>query len=382
MVTIEEAQANKELMDIFIEENMGLVGKAIKNLHIPPTDDYIQEGAIGLIKAARRFDINRGFAFSTYAISVIEGAMRKYMRDYGNTTITGAKVPRDIQYLYYKILRFDHLTDEDICKELNITMKELKEARQAMGYYASLDEDIHKNDSGDTPILLHDVLASDYDTEEDAVEKLLKCEIIDCLFQNISDEHAEILTVYLQGKTQMQIKDIVGLSQAQVSRILIKITNLGKQIVEGGIKLKITYEQLLAECREHGTGNVAQVIIAKKYGMTPGSVSNCIARHKICAKLKEEKELLVKSQEKAVPTPQPVPEPQVIVENKEPDMVKKPEVSRISTLKPKAWGGKENTYSFHDGKLIITNNEGTLEVKDLIAMISELQELADRKEAV
>jgi RNA polymerase sporulation-specific sigma factor len=381
VVKIEEAQANKKLMDIFINENMGLVGTAIKKLHIPSTEDYVQEGAIGLIKAARRFDSSFGVTFSTYAIPMIVGELRRHMRDYGTTV----KVPRDIKSLFYKSLRLDHLTDDEICKELNITIEELNDARLAMNACKSLDEDVHKNDSGDAPIALHDILASDCDIESDVVENMLQKDIIERLFQHLNDEHAEILHLSLLGKSQMQIKYLVGLSQAQVSRILRGIIEKGKQIAEGGIKLKITKEQLLNECREYGTGKAAWEFIAKKYGMTPGSVSNCISNHKICKILKAEKE-----KSTSAPVEINVKPPVQIVEPVQPDIVQvkqeaKPaiqhEEKRNSTLKVKAWDGKENTYSFRDGKLIITNEEGTLTVADIKTMIQELQELAD-KEAV
>jgi RNA polymerase sigma-B factor len=377
VVTIDEAQANRELMNIFIEENMGLVGTAIKNLHIPHTEDYIQEGSIGLIKAARRFDPSFGTTFSTYAMAMIEGEIRKYRRDYE----TAVKVPRDIKSIYFKSLRMEHLTDEEICKELNISIKELNESRQAMSYCSSLDTDVHKEDGGDAPITLHSIIASNCNTEEDAIENLFRSEIIDCLFQHLSDEHARILQLHLLGKKQQEVEKIVNLSQPHVSRILKKIIEMGKQIAEGGI-------QLLNECREHGTGKDAWKLIADKYRMTPGSVSNCISRNGICKLLKEEKEkgapapvkintkppvLIVEStqvKQEAIPTKQEA-EPTIQHEER-----------RNSTLKVKAWDGKENTYSFQGGKLIITNGEVSLTVADIKTMIQELQELADKKEAV
>jgi RNA polymerase sporulation-specific sigma factor len=381
MVTIEEAQANSELMDTFINENMGLVGKAIKNLHLPQyTEDYVQEGAIGLIKAAKRFDPGFGTAFSTYAIPMIEGEIRRYMRDYEVTSITGAKVSRPIKDIYYKSIRLEHLTDEEICKELSITLLELNEARQAMGYCNSLDADVNLNDKGDTPVTFHDVLTSGCDIEEDVVENILKVDIIDCLFQHLSDKHAEILELHLQGKVQQEIQKEVGLCQAQVSRILKYIIEKGKQIAEGGIKLKITREQLLNECREHGTGKEACKLIADKYRMTPGSVNNCISRHGICKLLKEEKKKSTPALVRInVKPPVQIVEPVQVKQEAEP--VIRTEEKRNSTLKVKAWDGKENTYSFRDGKLIITNEEGTLTVADIKTMIQELQELAD-KEAV
>jgi RNA polymerase sporulation-specific sigma factor len=377
MVTIEEAQANSELMDIFINENMGLVRLALKQLHIPHTDDYIQEGAIGLIKAVKRFDTNYGTAFSTYAIPMIEGEIRKYMRNYGTTV----KVPRDIKSLFYKSLRLEHLTDEEICKELNITMEQLNEARMAMITCKSLDEDVHKDDSGDAPISLHSIIPSEYDVEEDATDTIFLDELRSTEVRKFGEKAAKIIDLYLKGLTQCEIGKSIHISQVQVSRILRKIGRVLKPNIEGGIKLKkqkITCEQLLAECREHGTDKTARKLIADKYGMVTGSVSGCIYKYGICNKLKDEKEQPTVTQEKATQVSYANPDVQIIHTNKESESVKQHEDKRIPTLKVKAWDGKENTYSFKDGKLVISNGETSLLVADIKAMIRELQELSDK----
>jgi RNA polymerase sporulation-specific sigma factor len=382
VVTIEEAQGNKELMDIFISENMGLVRKAIDNLHIPPIEDYIQEGAIGLIKAAKRFDISYGFTFSTFAIPKIIGQIHQYRRDYGITSITGTKIPRSIKDIYYKSLRLEHMDDEEICKELNITMVDLSEARLAMGYCGSLDFELPENRNGESGALVHDIIASTENTEEEAMDKIFKNEIIDCLFQHLNDEHTEILQLHLQGRKQQDIEKLVGVSQVQVSRILKKIINLGKQIVEGGIKLKITDEQLLNECITLGTSEEAIKIIADKYDMTPGSVKNKMCIKGIYKKLNKEKKPTIIPHENKMEVSFANPDVQVIHEHKESEAVKQREEKHTSTLKPKVWGGKENTYSFQSNMLIIENNDGKVIVEDIKAMIQELQELADKKEAV
>jgi RNA polymerase sigma factor (sigma-70 family) len=375
MVTIEEAQGSKELMGIFIEENMGLVGTAIKNLHIPHTEDYIQEGSIGLIKAARRFDASFGTTFSTYAISMIEGEIRRYRREYETTV----KVPRGIKSIYFKSLRMEHLTDEELCKELNISIKELNEARLAMGHCSSLDTDVHKEDGGDAPITLHSIIASNCNTEDDAIENLFRSEIIDCLFQNLSEKQVEILELHLRGKSQQDIEKEVGLSQPHVSRILRKIINLGKQIAEGGIKLKITKDQLLTECKTLGTSEEAIKIIAKKYDMTSIGVKMSIFRNGILEKLEQERK---QPPAQKIPASQIIPEPIVISQKKEIEIIQVEEGKKVSMLRVKTWEGKENIYSFQSDMLIIENNDGKVIVEDIETMIRELQELADRKEAV
>jgi uncharacterized protein YerC len=245
----------------------------------------------------------------------------------------------------------------------------------------SLDEDVHHEDSGDAPISLHSIIPSSNNVEDEVTDRIFWEEFMNKAEAKFGAKAAKIARLHLDGMVQAEISKIVGISQAQVSRILKKIVNVYKQKEEGGIEMKITYDQLLSECREHGTGKEGQEIIAAKYGMTPGSVSVCIVRNGIVKKLKEEKKSI-----SAQPEEQQIshanPDAQIIQVHKDPAPVTQSQSKHASTLKIKAWDGKENTYSFQDGKLVITNKEGVLPVVDINTMIAELQELADKKEAV
>lgn len=378
MVTIEEAQQSKEQMDIFIEENMGLVGKAIRQLHLPHIDDYVQEGAIGLLKAARRFDLSYGVQFSTYAIPMIIGEIKRHIRDYESfNLIGGLRVSREIRQIFFKSLKYEGYEDSVICKELNITQEKLDEARIAMSTCKWLDADAHSEDNGDAPITLHSIVPCAYNLEEEATDKIFLEEIKNIAEKKCGENAGRVVDLYSKGLTQEEVSKVVGISQVQVSRTFRKI---GRKVfnvkgVERMRKRKITAEQLLAECREHGTGTLAWDIIAKKYDMTPGSVSNCISKHKIVKKLKEEAAQNATAQkEKELPM---LPE-NTNVQHKEIEGAKQPEQKRTSLLKPKAWSGKENTYSFDRGRLIITNEEGTLVISDFKTMIQELQELTEK----
>lgn len=185
-----------------------------------------------------------------------------------------------------------------------------------------------------------------------------------------NDKATRIIDLYRIGLTQEEIGRTIGISQVQVSRILKNIGYVIKYNIKGGMavrKQKITEEQLLAECMEHGTGKEACEIIAAKYGMMSGSIYGNIRKYRIEEKLRKKRIQGELEKEKA--------------QLSESIATIQPEQKKVSTLKPKAWGGKENTYSFQDGKLIITNKEGTLPVEDIKAIIQELQELAE-KEAV
>lgn len=370
MVTIAEAQSDRELMGIFIEENMGLVNSVIKQMNRPVNEEYLQQGAIGLMKAIRYFKPEFGCKFSTYAVPMIMGEIQRYMRDYETNTITGAKVSRVIKDIYYRSIKLEHLEDSDICKELNITQSELDEARRAMQWHNSFDMELPESIAKDRGIILYDLFAANDNTEEEAIERLAKIDILDCLFDRLNERQAEVLYQYFQEKTQMEIAMVTGISQAQVSRILIRIIEIGKEIVEGRIKVekKITREQLLSECRERGITETALKDIAEKYNMTVGSVKNKIYTFGINKILKQDNR---KNIERINETKHEWHD-QVVSDKPS----NQPE--SISFLKIKAWGGKENTYSFEDGKLVISNLEGcgAVAVHDINTMIAELKELA------
>jgi RNA polymerase sporulation-specific sigma factor len=231
MVTIEEAQANKELMDIFISENMGLVRMALKQLHISPTDDHLQEGAIGLIKAARRFDTSFGVAFSTYAVPKIAGQIRQFIRDYDSSNnISGMRVAREVKGIYFKNIKSHCCNDYEFCRENNLTIEQLKESRIAMSPFKSLDEDAHKGDSDNAPISLHSVVPGSANVEEDAISKVYIDEIKSIVHETFGEKETRLIDLYLQGLNQGEIGKAINISQVQVSRTLRKI---GKVLSQG-----------------------------------------------------------------------------------------------------------------------------------------------------
>lgn len=375
MVRVEEAQANNSLMDDFINENMGLVRTAIKKLGLNPfDDDYLQEGCIGLVKAVKKYNPEFGVAFSSYAVSMIQGKVQQYRRDYESANLTGVRVSRGIKDIFFrtKTLSDKGMSDEEICKQLGISLEKLNNARIAMQHCASLDAEFDENEKGEEGKNLHDIISSDSGFEEEAVERICRHDFLDQLFECLSEKQASVLLLHLKGFNQRSIGQKLGLSQVDVSRSLKKIIEKGKQIAKGEIlmKAKITEEQLLAECREHGTSKEALDAIAVKYGMTPGSLRFKLYHWRINDRLNAEKaseKALVPA--KSVVKEIPLPNPEVPVPKK------------ISTLKVKAWDGKECTYTFQDGKLVITSKNGVLEVEDYKTMLQEIQELISIREA-
>ena len=180
-------------------------------------DDLFQIGVIGLIKAIDNFDVSLGLKLSTYAIPMISGEIRRYLRD--NQML---RVSRSIKDLAYKaIVMRDELTNilgyvpsyELIAEKLGVSLSDVLTSIEAMSDPISIFEPIY-NDGGDT-IYLYEQL-EDKKNNNDLETKLALKKAIDDLSereQNILDKR------YVIGKTQMEIANELGISQAQVSRL-------------------------------------------------------------------------------------------------------------------------------------------------------------------
>ena len=181
-------------------------------------DDLFQVGVIGLIKAIDNFDISLNLRLSTYAVPLIIGEVKRYIRD--NTQV---RISRSIKDLAYKILKFQDEyisiygimpSSDIIAKELGVMEYEISYALDSLKDPMSIFEPIY-NDGGDT-IYLSDQIADikDKNTDKDMLISLRKA------LQKIKDREKDILVSrYIVGKTQMEIAESLGISQAQVSRI-------------------------------------------------------------------------------------------------------------------------------------------------------------------
>ena len=181
-------------------------------------DDLFQVGVIGLIKAIDNFDLSYGLKLSTYAVPLIIGEIKRYIRD--NTAL---RVSRSIKDLAYQIIKFkDEYVAEYgvepnssiIADNLGIEEYQVAFAMDALKDPASLFEPIY-NDGGDT-IYLFDQIADtkEKNSDKDAIISLRRA------LQKIKEREKSILLErFIVGKTQMEIAEELGISQAQVSRI-------------------------------------------------------------------------------------------------------------------------------------------------------------------
>ncbi|MBQ8658948.1 MAG: RNA polymerase sporulation sigma factor SigG [Clostridia bacterium] len=212
-------EGDKEARERFIVGNMRLVLSLVKRFRTKHlgVDDVFQAGCVGLIKAIDNFDLRVGVKFSTYAVPMIVGEMKRYLRD-GNSL----RVSRSIRDMAYKILkareaieaRDEEATIEKIAGELQVTEREVVYALDAISDPVSIYEPVY-NKAGDT-LLLMDQLCDEKNTDEIWTEHVALGEAM----EKLGEREKKILFLrYYEGKTQTEISEEVGISQAQVSRL-------------------------------------------------------------------------------------------------------------------------------------------------------------------
>ena len=205
--------------DEFIVANMRLILSVIKRFWAKKTnlDDVFQAGCIGLIKAIDNFDLKFQVQFSTYAVPMIIGEIKRYLRD-GNSL----RVSRSIRDMAYRVLkaresieaRDEEATISKIADELQVAEREVVYALDAISDPVSIYEPVY-NKAGDT-LLLMDQLCDEKNTDEIWTEHVALGEAM----EKLGEREKKILYLrYYQGKTQTEISQEVGISQAQVSRL-------------------------------------------------------------------------------------------------------------------------------------------------------------------
>ncbi len=213
------AMGDASSRDFFIVANMRLVLSVIKRFWAKKVnlDDVFQAGCIGLIKAIDNFDLKFNVKFSTYAVPMIVGEIKKFIRD-GNS-LRVARSIRDTAYLALKARselekRDEEPTVENIAKELSLAVCDVTYALDAISDTISLFEPVYSK-NGDE-LLLIDQLGDEKNTDEVWTEN---CAIATAIERLDERERNIIKLRYFEGKTQTEISAEVGISQAQVSRL-------------------------------------------------------------------------------------------------------------------------------------------------------------------
>ncbi len=181
-------------------------------------DDLFQVGCIGLIKAVDNFDLSQEVKFSTYAVPLVIGEVRRYLRD--NSML---RVPRSMRDLAYKAMKAKEKlnrdllrepTIEEISKELGESAKSVQNALEAIVDPISLFDPVY-SDSGDSVFVL-DQISDTANTDDNWLDSIA----IGSAMQSLSPRERRILTLrFYNGKTQTEVSQEIGISQAQISRL-------------------------------------------------------------------------------------------------------------------------------------------------------------------
>ena len=217
-------QGDKEARDILVEKNMGLVRSIVKRFanRGVETEDLIQIGCIGLLKAIDKFDLSYDVKFSTYAVPMITGEIKRFLRDDGMV-----KVSRSLKEIAMKAYgaREELLAKEgrepgteEIAEALGISREELVLAMESGAQVESLQKTIYESDGSD--IYLEDRLPQEKNQQEAVLNRMLLEQILGTLDAR---ERELIYLRFFQEKTQSYIAEKMGMSQVQVFRMEKKI---------------------------------------------------------------------------------------------------------------------------------------------------------------
>lgn len=213
-------KGDKEAKDKLVRHNIGLVKSVLRGFTNRgyDVDDLFQIGSIGLLKAIDKFDLSYDVRFSTYAVPMIAGEIKRFLRDDGIIKVsrslkqTANKV-RYTQETLAKILGREP-TIQEISEELKIDKEEIVMALESSYQPDYLYDVIYQNDGN--PLYLIDKISLEEDNEKEIIDNILLKELL----SRLKDRDRQVIILrYFKDKTQVEVAKLLGISQVQVSRI-------------------------------------------------------------------------------------------------------------------------------------------------------------------
>lgn len=221
---------NQNAKDELVKSNLGLVWSVARRYmgRGYELDDLYQIGCIGLMKCIEKFDLAYDVKFSTYAVPMISGEIKRYLRDDGMIKVsrTLKETANKVAKVRNEILNTTGVEPgiEDISDILNIDVEEIVASLEACVDVESINKTIYQNEGNS--ISLADKIADDKDEQEEVINRM----VIKELLSGLKEEESKIIKLrYFENKTQTEIANEIGISQVQVSRmekmILLKMRN-------------------------------------------------------------------------------------------------------------------------------------------------------------
>jgi RNA polymerase sporulation-specific sigma factor len=229
-------QGDKEAREVLIEKNLGLVHAIVRRFigRGVEAEDLFQIGTIGLIKAIDNFDLSFDVKFSTYAVPLITGEIKRFLRDDGIVKVSrtikeqSQKLKLLRQSLQLKLGR--EPTIQELVTESGYTMEEIVMATEAECKVESIYTSVYQNDGNQVELV--DMLGKE-DTEK---EELLNKMLLQQLLGNLNEKETLLIRMrYFQDKTQTEVAKYMGISQVQVSRLEKKILLSMRKWAEGKV---------------------------------------------------------------------------------------------------------------------------------------------------
>ncbi len=223
-VIIRAQSGDKAARDKLVEDNIGLVWSIVKRYtgRGYEVDDLFQIGSIGLIKAIDKFDLSFNVKFSTYAIPMIQGEIKRFLRDDGIVKVS--RIAKENNWKIKKVvMAFEKKyakepTIDEISKLTGLDKSDIIFAMETDITIDSINRTLYENDGHE--VYLIDSINNGFDEIEKIVDNMVLEKVINIL----NEEEKNIIKMrYYEGKTQTQIADMMGMSQVQVSRYEKKI---------------------------------------------------------------------------------------------------------------------------------------------------------------
>ncbi len=220
----EAGKGSREARDKLVQENMGLVWSIVHRFSNRgyELEDLFQVGSIGLIKAIDKFDLSFEVKFSTYAVPMITGEIKRFLRDDGMIKVSrslkehGAKMKRAQEKLQASLGREPTL--QELAEETGLPREEIVMALEANSEVESIDKTYAPSDGKET------TLADRIPQKKDSHEALLDHMLLEQLLAELGDMERQLIELrYFGDKTQVQVAQELGISQVQVSRLEKKI---------------------------------------------------------------------------------------------------------------------------------------------------------------
>lgn len=228
-----------EARNIIVENNMGLVYKiALKYKNTIDKDTAVQEGSMGLMDAAIKFDIDRGLQFSTFAVHYIEGRIKRFLRDRREDKpyrirredyALCSQIYKAQEKLYPQLGR--EATFDEIAMHIGVEVEKVSSAFNSMHQNVSLYDLKYSNDKEGTEISIIDSIGNENNISEDAIlDNIVLENALECL----DDRSKKIIELrYRKCMSQKEAGNAVGISQVQASRVEKKALNDLKDLIEG-----------------------------------------------------------------------------------------------------------------------------------------------------